>query len=570
MIEAIAAKVNAKKKGKAWEAVCPCHDDKKPSLRLTETPEGNVLVYCHAGCKTDDVLSALGLKYADLFSTPLEKQEPVYYTYTDQEGRPTIRKVRKAGKKFFIEGLHGSAWLTGMNGHKPELYNVCQVLTAVKQGKAIWLVEGEKDADCLISKKAVATTNFDGAGKWQQRYTETLRGANVVIVADNDEPGIAHAKNVASQLKGSCKVKLVRAKEGKDAYDHFAFGHGIGDFVPLEDERPKLYDPKDIVSLADVQPEFPRFLHEPYIRFGTTNLYDARGGSGKTTTALAYCATASRGYTPEGEEIEPFTCLYFGKEDSAGELRAKFEEIGGDGSRFKVYAKAFTLDNRGREMVCQMIADTGAKMVVCDPIKSYLPSMRNQYDETELGPHLAAIRDEVARPMDVAWVNVRHFAKVRGGVGYDELSEAGQGNECWRDTHRSQLVGIPLPKPRYGCAIFHMKGSIMTMTGQPFGWEFSRGEFKWIPPSELDLSWLKGYTPSGRPPEKRGAAEKFLKANMVGGIPMDRDSLIERGKSEGCSQRTLYRAADALGMRKDNTAEGVKWTLPDPFGDNNV
>jgi len=212
-----------------------------------------------------------------------------------------------------------------------------------------------------------------------------------------------------------------------------------------------------------------------------------------------------------------------------------------------------------------MIEDYGAKMVVCDPIKMYLPHMTNQYDESVLGPHLAAIRDEVARPMGVAWVNVRHFAKMRGGISYDDLSEAGQGNEAWRDTHRSQLVALPLPRPKYGCAIFHMKGSIMTPTGSPFGWEFNRGQFGWIKPDDMDLSWLKGYNNPGRPSEKRQGAEKFLKANMVGGVPMDRDYIVERGIADGHTQRTIYRAADALSIEKTTTDDGVKWTLPDPF-----
>ena len=37
-----------------------------------------------------------------------------------------------------------------------------------------------------------------GAGKWQDNYIETLRGADVVVIADKDEPGRAHAQLVAS------------------------------------------------------------------------------------------------------------------------------------------------------------------------------------------------------------------------------------------------------------------------------------------------------------------------------------------------------------------------------------
>lgn len=52
----------------AWMACCPAHNDKNPSLSIKETPDGDVLMHCFAGCGVDDVLDALGLELADLFS----------------------------------------------------------------------------------------------------------------------------------------------------------------------------------------------------------------------------------------------------------------------------------------------------------------------------------------------------------------------------------------------------------------------------------------------------------------------------------------------------------------------
>ncbi len=58
---------SVKKSGKGYSARCPAHEDRGPSLSVTEGDDGRVLMHCFAGCKTDDVLGAVGLQLADLF-----------------------------------------------------------------------------------------------------------------------------------------------------------------------------------------------------------------------------------------------------------------------------------------------------------------------------------------------------------------------------------------------------------------------------------------------------------------------------------------------------------------------
>lgn len=49
-------------------ALCPCHNDKKPSLNVAITPEGVVLIKCFAcGATGLDVCEALGVKPSSLF-----------------------------------------------------------------------------------------------------------------------------------------------------------------------------------------------------------------------------------------------------------------------------------------------------------------------------------------------------------------------------------------------------------------------------------------------------------------------------------------------------------------------
>jgi hypothetical protein len=50
-----------------------------------------------------------------------------------------------------------------------------------------------------------ATCNPGGAGKWSSEYSEYLRSADVVIIADNDKAGRNHAQQVARALHGIAK-----------------------------------------------------------------------------------------------------------------------------------------------------------------------------------------------------------------------------------------------------------------------------------------------------------------------------------------------------------------------------
>ena len=66
-----------------WSASCPAHQDKSPSLRITEKPDGRILIHCFAECAPLDILMAVGLEFSDLFPerlvdhiSPLRKPFP--------------------------------------------------------------------------------------------------------------------------------------------------------------------------------------------------------------------------------------------------------------------------------------------------------------------------------------------------------------------------------------------------------------------------------------------------------------------------------------------------------------
>ncbi len=49
-----------------WWARCPAHDDQTPSLHITLSDDGRVLLHCFAGCDPQSILDAVGLRWRDL------------------------------------------------------------------------------------------------------------------------------------------------------------------------------------------------------------------------------------------------------------------------------------------------------------------------------------------------------------------------------------------------------------------------------------------------------------------------------------------------------------------------
>ena len=211
--------------GETWHACCPSHDDTHPSLSIT-AGTGKVLLKCHAGCTYKEIVAALGLKLSDLFvqSEPNGHHRLLeVYPYVDAHGTLVHETLRYAPKKFVQrrpDPANPGDYLWNLHGIEPVLYRLPQVLAAIERGETIYLVEGEKDVRTVEALGLTATTNPMGADtsakaqskrpKWRASYTASLRGADVVIVPDNDEDGHLHAIHVAQKLQGQARrVRMV-------------------------------------------------------------------------------------------------------------------------------------------------------------------------------------------------------------------------------------------------------------------------------------------------------------------------------------------------------------------------
>ena len=191
-----------------WSCLCPAHDDKDPSLSITEGADGTLLWKCHAGCEqlaVRDALRAKGLLNGT-DTTTTGKMIGAVYDYVDRDGVLAHQVVRFLPKDFRQRrpGTDG-AWIWNLQGVTPIPYKLPRVLEAIKDGKTIYMCEGEKDCDNLARIGLVATTNAGGAGKWKATHAQWLKGADVVVLPDNDQVGRDHAAEVARSLAGIAK-----------------------------------------------------------------------------------------------------------------------------------------------------------------------------------------------------------------------------------------------------------------------------------------------------------------------------------------------------------------------------
>jgi 5S rRNA maturation endonuclease (ribonuclease M5) len=249
-----------------WQAHCPAHDDRNASLSIATGGNGGTVIKCHAGCDTEKIVAAMGLHMADLFPPKAEgqsrkkRQIEKTYDYTDAAGKLLFQVVRYVPKDFRQRRLdpdRPGKWLWSIAGIDRVLYRLPDVLRTKSEGRVVFVVEGEKDAEALAGLGLCGTCNSGGAGKWTDTYTTTLTGAKVVILPDRDEPGRRHAAIVLQALTGkaeSVRVVELPDREGrkvKDAADWIGAGGTVAELREIVKNAPPWTPP------AESQPATP-------------------------------------------------------------------------------------------------------------------------------------------------------------------------------------------------------------------------------------------------------------------------------------------------------------------------
>lgn len=265
--------------------------DQNPSLGVKYDPRREkTIVTCFSGCQQDDVLTVAELRVRDLFdhlpdrsrtgqpTRPPQRQRttaPTHrpkqqrtrqtddlgaitgpkrriatYLYTTKTNEPVGQVIRyeipheRGTEKTFSQRRwdhNQQLWVPG--GFAPVVYHAPTVAWAIGERHPILVCEGEKDVDRAIAAGYPATCNAAGAGKFTPEHARQLRGAgHVVIVADRDRPGFAHAAQVYDNLRQWVgRIDVLHAASGKDLSDHLDAGHDINDLHVVDPEELAVY-----------------------------------------------------------------------------------------------------------------------------------------------------------------------------------------------------------------------------------------------------------------------------------------------------------------------------------------
>jgi len=214
----------AKRSGGSWMALCPAHADGNPSLSISEK-DGKILLHCMAGCVTEDVCKAAGIKMRELFVADRNedatlqqdcngatltlaqyaraKQLPVEFLkrlnlsdirylggtavripYFDVEGAEIAVRFRLAMEKS-PDAENRFRW---KKGAKPQLYG----LWRKPETDYVILCEGESDCHTLWYHGFPAL-GVPGATNWNEHRDAAFLDsfARIYVVIEPDRGGIA-------------------------------------------------------------------------------------------------------------------------------------------------------------------------------------------------------------------------------------------------------------------------------------------------------------------------------------------------------------------------------------------
>jgi len=257
--------------GQEYQALCPFHEDTKPSFSFNnETGK----YYCHGcgkkghafhfyarinGYDTRRDFPKILKGIASDFSISWKEENAklvATYDYLDPEGKLLFQVCRYEPKAFKQRrpGNNGN-WVWNLKGIEPVLYN----LPAVKEAGEILIVEGEKDVNNLKALGFTATTCPMGARKWKDHYNVYLRGKDIVLIPDNDNEGREHMTQIAMSLNGTAKslkwLELPGLPSKGDVSDWIAqFESKIdaAERLAIMIENADLYEPPKKVTVEDI------------------------------------------------------------------------------------------------------------------------------------------------------------------------------------------------------------------------------------------------------------------------------------------------------------------------------
>src|SRR5256885_9616202 len=376
------------RRGDRAECLCPAHDDRNASLSVAKGTEQPVILHCHAGCRPEDVVAAIGLSLADLTGQG-QPHVVATYAYTSANGEALYYVERWVPKSFKVVRADGVRLRPAPADEV--LYNLTEVTKAIANGETVYLVEGEKDVETARQFGLVATTAMSGAGQaWLPQFTEALAGAHIVVVADNDAKGRPRARRIYAELDPvarSCRMAIPRF--GKDLADHLLAGYSIDLLSP----RPTTDGALVAYTLKHVATVPMSWAWPSWIPDAMFTLIEGDPGDGKSVLTVDLAARWSTGMAmPDGT---PNTFggpvrvgMVSAEDDPERVIRPRFVSAGGNPDNL-VYVAGMPMGDRylrSLDLELDVEAIRGAieayklRVLFLDPLMAFLGNTRTAID----------------------------------------------------------------------------------------------------------------------------------------------------------------------------------------------
>jgi AAA domain/Toprim-like len=406
-LDEIARVLGGEIRGDYVAAPGPGHSPKDRSMTVKLGGPRGVLVNVFS--PNDDPIASLDYVCERLgFSTKLngdgKNWDPVVasFVYRDKEGHPYLRVQKTAGKNFWQQHWTGSSWEKGAPKGPRIPYRLPELLAA-DTTQPIYVVEGEKDADRLVSLGFLATTSSGGSnGKWTPELNAPFANRTVYIIPDNDEPGDKYAQRVAQHLSSVARVSIVELPglglrtpdRGKDVSDWLDLGNLPENLEHLAKSAPAFVPPTakegwrshvfTAASLKDKKFD-PIFYVVPTLFPEGVTILAGRPKVGKSWMALDVALGLAGGYYILGAiKLEPADVLYAALEDNPRRLRSRIDRILAGSEQ--IWPERLTLATKWRRLDAGGVADAKEwmasvkrpKLIIFDTLAGVRPDRNNK------------------------------------------------------------------------------------------------------------------------------------------------------------------------------------------------
>ena len=320
-------------------------------------------------------------------------------------------------------------------------------------------------------------------------------------------------------------------------------------------KEPPQEETVEIIRMSEVDTQTVEWLWEPYIPFGKVTIVQGNPGEGKTTLALRLCAACTnRKPFPAMAEHEPFNVIYQTAEDGLGDtVKPRLMEADADLDRVLVIDEGKQELSLSDERIERAIRQTGARLIILDPIQAYVGEKTDMNKANEIRPIFRRLA-EVAERTGCAVVLIGHLNKAAGG----QSAYRGLGSIDFRAAARSVLLIGRVKREPNVRVIIHDKSSLAP-EGKPMAFSLgAESGFSWIGEYDITADELLSGT-GGNTETKTEQAERLILDLLADGKEMASEDIVKAAAEAGISERTVQNAKRSMGGILGARRVGSQW-----------